>query len=352
MTIVVRRHLDLLDRDGPPGAAEVCVVLLHLGGPLSLESVEPFYVDDWSGPGSGSGGFSLQSRRDAARQAFEAVRDQLTADYQRLGGGSPVNDLVSQQARALENCLCHRPVMAASRGGRFRVFPGFRFGTPDIASAVAAARETGADRVIGIPLYSLPAVSTTGACVPEFQKACEQHGYQGRNLVIEPFSERPEFQGATAVRLRRTLDLIPEELRAEAAVLFSVVSEPLGRKGIARFLEQVEAAAQAILAGAGVDESRSAVAFLDRGGPGRWLEPALRAVAAARVEGGNRALVVLPLGWVTDDFETLHELDMRVPAELSALGIEKYRRVPLFNADPEFIQLLAQFVTERLGEAS
>ena len=352
MTIVVRRHPDQLDQDGPQDATEVCVVLLHLGGPTSLDSVESFYLDDWSGPGSAGDETSVETRREIAEKRFEEVKEQVLASYQRIGGASPVNEYVTHQARALENHLCRRPVMAAPGSGRFRVLPGFRFGKPDIASAVAAARDAGAQQVIGIPLYPLPAASTTGACVPEFRQACQQHGFESRYRLIESFSARPGFRSAVADQLRRSLDLINEELRTDTTILFSVVSDPLVRPGVDRFLDEVEATAQAILRGAGIDESRCLVGFLNRGGPGRWLEPSTRKAAADRVESGHRSLVILPLGWVTEDFDSLHELDTRTLAELAQLGLEKYRRVPLFNSDPEFIQLLGRLVMEQVGEAA
>jgi len=350
MAIVVKRHLDSREQGSEGSPAEVGVLLLHLGGPESLEALETYQLDLWSHPRiAPASGARRSSARGRAQQAFAAVSDELRAGYQRLGGRSPVNELIGHQALALQNRLCERPVMSAEAPGRYRVFPAFCFAEPGIERAVEQAREAGVRRLVALPLYPLETGSTSGLCLEACQQACDQAGLGPISSAIRSFAERPEFLEAAAVRLQRTLDLIPDEFRDRTTVLLSFASEPQEQSpsaGLKRYLAEVEQVAQAVLAQAGLPESRGLVAFQNRGGPGQWLEPATSELAALEIRGGLESLVVFPLGQVTDDFDTLHELDARLLAELHTLGIKKYRRVPVFNADPEFIELLARLVRE------
>jgi ferrochelatase len=66
--------------------------------------------------------------------------------------------------------------------------------------------------------------------------------------------------------------------------------------------------------------------------------------------GGRKHLLVVPVSFVSDHVETLHELDIEHREQARALGIEDYRVTPGLNDSPRFIQALSALVRARLAQ--
>jgi ferrochelatase len=94
------------------------------------------------------------------------------------------------------------------------------------------------------------------------------------------------------------------------------------------------------------------LAFQSRAGPVKWLEPStddkLKELAAA----GCKNLLVVPLSFVSDHIETLHEIDIEYAAEAKALGITDFRRIESLNDSPTFIRCLQKLVDDAIEFAS
>jgi ferrochelatase len=67
---------------------------------------------------------------------------------------------------------------------------------------------------------------------------------------------------------------------------------------------------------------------------------------------GSRHVLVIPVSFVSDHVETLHEIDIEHRAEAHSLGIQDYRMMPGLNDSQRFIAILAQLVRGRITEPS
>jgi ferrochelatase len=83
------------------------------------------------------------------------------------------------------------------------------------------------------------------------------------------------------------------------------------------------------------------LAFQSRVGPVKWLEPSLGWMLESLAGEGVRDLVVVPISFVSDHIETLHELDIEYREIAAHLGISGYRRAAALNTRPAFIRALA-----------
>ena len=72
----------------------------------------------------------------------------------------------------------------------------------------------------------------------------------------------------------------------------------------------------------------------------KWLAPEVAETLRALAAEGRRQVLMVPLSFVSDQIETLHEIDMVYAEEARAAGVE-FRRTPAFNDAPDFIALLA-----------
>ncbi len=333
---VVTRTLDhdaKKDGGAPP---ETAVVLLHLGGPSAEDDIERFHVALWS-----DAAVAPPGGERAARAAFELQRERWVAAWTHFRGRSPVFDFLSAQARALENRLNGVAPTAPTVSGKFRAFVGTRFGKPTIEEAVAAARASGAKRIVGVAMYPHASPASSGPCVAAFRAAAND------GVVIDDLASAVAaagFDEVLADHARRAFDLVAPKHRDKTSLLLAARSppEPTSRKDPS--LRALERTAQAVMKGVGFDEARTVVAFVASGGPAALLEPDVETLAVDLGKDKREAVVVVPVSVVTDDVDTLYELDVRVQGVLAEHGVKQVRRASTIGTDPRFIDALARRV--------
>ena len=71
------------------------------------------------------------------------------------------------------------------------------------------------------------------------------------------------------------------------------------------------------------------------------------------VKRGHRNLMLIPIAFVNEHIETLHELDIEYADEVGAeCGAEKIARCPTPNDHPAFIDAMADVVSKHLSQVS
>jgi protoporphyrin/coproporphyrin ferrochelatase len=347
--IPVTRHLDA----GSLGGAKprVGVLLLHVGGPDSTAGIAPFYGDLFAESEVLPLGLGELMRGSKIAGWLETALPELTQQYTLIGARSPLADLAASQALALENLLNGKPMMAMRTGGAFRVHAAQRFGRDSIREAVARFVELGVERLVAIPLYPCASRALSGLCVAEFERVVRGTPLAGRTALVESFHSHPGYLRAMVERIRRTLDLVPPVLRDETFLLFAVHSPPHARAKDDAYLDEIERTAQALMRAVGFDEGRSAVAFQSFRAPCRHLDPTIDEFVVERAKAGVKAMVTVPVSYVTDSFETLHDLDIRSYKHGAENGVKQMRRTPSLNADVVFLRALADLATTKLEPA-
>lgn len=91
------------------------------------------------------------------------------------------------------------------------------------------------------------------------------------------------------------------------------------------------------------------VCYQSRVGPGRWLEPSLHQTLHELAARGTANVLVVPISFVTDHVETLHELDLDARAGAKELGIRQFELMPALNDSPRFIEALGDLVLKAVG---
>jgi protoporphyrin/coproporphyrin ferrochelatase len=246
---------------------------------------------------------------------------ELTERYRAIGG-SPLTEVTRAQARALSE----RTGMPA--------FAGMKHASPFIADAVSEAKLAGIERLVGLPLAPHYALMSLGG----YQRTLEQAW--DRELVFVPgFHDHPAFIKAVRFLLQEGVaESRPERLFFTAHSLPArIIAE--GDPYRDQLLESCR------LVAAGVDLPEWEFAFQSASHTGEpWLGPDL---LEAVERSGARDVLVCPIGFVADHLEILYDLDV----EAQAFGREKgirIRRTQSFNVRPEFIEALAQVVTDAL----
>lgn len=313
--------------------AKIAVVLLNMGGPDSLDAVRPFLHNLFSDPEIlPVPGFV---RRPLAWWIARRRAPHSAENYRAIGGKSPLGEITLAQAQALE----------AELGPGYTVTVAMRYWRPRASEAARAVRDAGAQGLVVLPLYPQFSRATTGSSLADLERALADEGLGSLpREVIRSWEDFPPYAAALAECVREVRDDV-----GDATVLFSAHGLPV--KLIERgdpYLDHVRATVAAVMEHfPGVPHR---LAFQSRAGPVRWLEPSVADELQVLAAQGVRRVVVVPVSFVSDHIETLHEIDVEYGELARSLGFEAFRRSPSLNTRPAFVRALARLVLERTTE--
>jgi ferrochelatase len=211
---------------------------------------------------------------------------------------------------------------------------------PRIGDAVRELASAGVTRLVAIclaPHYSAASIGAYRRALDEAAE-CDAAGLEVR--FVERWGTHPRFIAALADRLDATLATVPAPHRRDAAVVFTAHSLParLAEEGDP-YPQEVEETARAVARRLGLPRWR--VAFQSAGARAvEWLRPRLGETLRELAEDGIRAVVVQPVGFVSEHVETLYDLDVVARRRAQSLGLA-FHRVPAASDHPELIAALA-----------
>jgi len=330
----------------------VGVLLLNLGGPESLEAVEPFLYNLFSDREiiQLPGGPLLQ--KPFARLIAKVRGPKVRENYRSIGGGSPILELTRRQASALERALNGSEESASTR---FHVGVAMRYWHPDSAEALAEMRDLGVRRIVALTLYPQYSSATTGSSLSALARTVTSvfpdEGFHW--TAIDRYPEEPEYLEALTDTVVEALDALPAAERSETVILFSAHGLPV------RFIQAgdpyVEEIARTRTGVLRLLEQRGRrhpwkMGYQSRTGPVRWIGPYTDQVIEELARAGTRSVLVVPLAFVSDHIETLYEIDLLFGGLARRLGIPGFHRTRMLNDTPRFMAALAGLVRSHLAQ--
>lgn len=321
------------------GPMTTAIVLTNLGGPDSLEAVEPYLYNIFSDPDVIQLPLGFLWQKAWARKLAQRRAPESRANYARIGGRSPILENTEVQARALEAAL----------GPGHRAYIAMRSWHPYTGEAVDALLADGVERVVHLPMYPHRSRATTGSSQNELRRVLREKAPSLPVFEVCCYPEAQGFVDAWADRIAQTLASIPAERRGRAHVLFSAHGLP--RKLVDSgdpYLAHVQASVRGIMERfPGVPHG---LAFQSKATRVKWLEPATEHALADLARQGVRDVAVVPISFLTEHVETLFELDMLIKDMALAAGLEGYHRVRAPGDHPQLIEELALQVRRALGK--
>ena len=307
--------------------AHTAVFLMNLGGPRTLAEVEPYLYQLFSDPLLISAPFG--PFRPLVAKLISKLRAPTSAEkYALIGGGSPLVPGTEAQARALEAAL----------GPGFSCHLAMRCGHPSTGEGVREALARGADRAVALPLYPQWANATTLSSLVELRRLWP------RELPLAEictWHDHPGYLDASANALRQALAEVPVALRDKLLVVFSAHGLPISmvKKGDP-YPTYVEISSRETARRAGVPSWQ--ITYQSKVGRAAWLGPDTVQFLEANAKG--RAVVTVPIAFVSEHLETLYDLDILARAAAEKAGAAIYRRVPALGTRPDFIAALVDLV--------
>lgn len=317
--------------------SRVAVVLFNLGGPDSLDAVEPFLRNLFRDPAiiRVPGPLRHLLARVIARRRGPEARD----IYRAIGGRSPLVPETEAQAAAVGEALADL--------GEIEVAIAMRYWHP---LSEAAARRLVAfkpDRIVLLPLYPQFSTTTTASSLRAWHAAAAVAGIAAPMQAVCCYPQAEGLAAGHAALIAPLLDAAGKV--GPPRLLFSAHGLP--KSVVARgdpYQWQVEETGRSIVARLGREELDWTVCYQSKVGPLAWLEPS----TVAEIERAGRdgvPVVVAPIAFVCEHSETLVELDITYREHARKAGVPAYHRVPALGTEPAFIAALAGLVRSALG---
>ena len=320
------------------------VVLFQLGSPDSAEAVEPFLYNLFRDPDIIDFPFARLAREPLARLVANRRARKVASHYAHmaehfgavLGCASPLKEFTRRQAVALETEL--------RRTGPARVVVAMRYWHPMIAEAIAEIEREGCNQVVLLPLYPQFSKTTTGSSLNEWNRVYRKNGNPVH--VVRGFYDYRPYLEAQVERINEKLSAFSGSEAEGIHLLFSAHGIPVSCVEAGDpYRDQVEATTRLVMELGGWRYPH-VVCYQSKVGPGRWLQPTLLGTLDDLGRRGVRNVLVVPISFVSDHIETLHEIAEEARDEAFSFGIRKFEMTEGLNDSPAFIRALTGLVRQ------
>ncbi|WP_032112862.1 ferrochelatase [Candidatus Paracaedibacter symbiosus] len=316
---------------------KIAIILQNLGGPDSPEAVRPFLYNLFADP-------AILTYTSPFRQLLAWLISSLRYQkakkiYEKIGGKSPLLENTNLQAQALKISL--EKLLPESI---VEVFLAMRYWHPFTHETVQKVKEFKPEKVVVLPLYPQFSTTTSASSLKLWQKLFKEKISQ-KTVCCYPVE--PGFIKAYQDLIVQEIAKVPENLPLR--LLFSAHGLP--QKIVDQgdpYAFQVEQSVASIM-GRTLSTYEHQICYQSKVGPLQWLGPSLEQ-SIEEAAKDKKAIIVVPVSFVSEHSETLVELDIDFKERAKSLGIPYYGRVPAVSTHPDFINGLAHLTLKYLTE--
>jgi ferrochelatase len=201
------------------------------------------------------------------------------------------------------------------------------------------------DEIVLLPLYPQYSKTTTGSSLNEWYRHWKRT--DPPVSVIEDFYQNTAYLDSVVDMVNGTLAQFPDS--ADVDMIFSAHSVPVAviDKGDP-YQRQIERTVE-LVCERGKWPGRRHLCYQSKVGASKWLRPSMHETVKRMASEGRQHLLIVPISFVSDHVETLHEIDIEHREQARSLGIAHYRMTPGLNDSPRFIRALSELVRARAG---
>ncbi len=309
------------------GPRPVHVVLMAMGGPDSLENVEPYLLD-------------VRGGRPTAPELVEEVRER----YRATGGKSPVLDIMQSVKAKLEAARPEVSVAVGMRHWRPRI--------ADVWVDEVAAEEPG--EVVAICMAPHDSEMTVGKYLELLDEGRSRAGGGIPVRRVRSWAAHPKLVEALTGTVLAGLDAFPADERTSVQLVFTAHSLPervlASGDPYPGEVASTVAAVAARLAELEGFERPHRFAFQSQGRSAEpWLGPTVEEILGALADEGHRTVLVAPVGFLSDHVEVTYDIDVEFRALAAKMGL-RLERTPMLNDSDALVDILATLVDEQLAQ--
>ena len=352
---------------------KIGVVLMNLGGPTSEPAVREFLENlfgDQDIINLGGGRTQTTLAKVISKFRYKGVAEK----YREINGCpngcmgskycynrqnkivsdccSPINSLTEAQRRGLEKKL-----KKEWPDHEVKVYTAMRYWLPFDYDVFQEAMDDGVDHLVLTPLYPQFSFTTTGSSLRNWEDIRQRYEAENKSpgwqeYAIKNYHLNQNYLNSLNDRINEALESeFTEEERRQTHLVFSAHGTPLYEveKGDP-YTWQIEETVNAIMEMRGQKESWW-LGYQSRVGPNKWTQPNTEDLVIRLINYGVKNLLMVPVAFVTDHIETLHELEIELPEELEEqnLHYNKLKATKGINDHPSYLQALKEEISLKIG---
>ena len=311
------------------------IVLFNLGGPDSLENVEPFLFNLFNDPAI----LNLPKfiRYPLAKLISKRRAPIARKIYQEIGGSSPILKLTMDQADSLQNLLNTK-----QNNTEYKVFVTMRCWHPRASKTTQDVKKFNPNEIILLPLYPQYSAATSGSSLLEWKETASKNNLDIITKTICCYPEDKKF-------IKAHSKLIIEKVKNLNNFKLIFSAHGLPEKNIKKgdpYQWQIEQSVKRIM-----DEIKNInvdyiLSYQSKVGPLKWISPSTEEVI---VENSKlkKHLVIVPIAFVSEHSETLVELDIEYEKLARNNGCTDYTRIEALGVNENFIDGLSDLVLNK-----
>jgi ferrochelatase len=301
------------------------ILVVSFGGPEGREEVIPFLENVLRG-------------RNVPRERMLAVAEH----YYHFGGKSPINQQTRELIAALEDELGRHEL-------KLPVYWGNRNWHPLLPETLRKMKEDGIRRALGFVTSAYSSYSGCHQYRENIARAQYEVGAGAPGVdKLRAFFNHPGFIEATVERVRDALQTIPSDAQENVQIVYTAHSIPVSMANSSDYVKQLEEVRHLVSGALG--QKNDALVYQSRSGaPGQpWLEPdILDYLREARTKNLASAVVLAPIGFISDHMEVLYDLDVEARQLCDNLGLPM-ARAKTVGMHPKFIGMIRELILERM----
>jgi ferrochelatase len=259
--------------------------------------------------------------------------------YARIwtASGSPMVSLSNQLRTELTGVLAQRMLAP------FSIELGMLYAEPTVASALARLRNSGAQRILVVPLFPQYCGASTGAVYDQVNAELRRWRWLPEMRFIAEYHDHPGY--IDALRASVVQHWQSQGRTERLLISFHGIPERYFQRGDPYFCK-CQKTARLLAEELMLTDAQWSVSFQSRFGAARWLTPYTANVVAELPARGVHELTVVCPGFAIDCLETLEEIDIENRERFLAAGGRRFLYVPALNARPEHTRALADLIAQ------
>jgi len=313
------------------------VLFINFGGPQGPDELEPFLRNLFDDV------LPLPNLvKSVAVPAIASRRSKTVGENYAEIGWSPLVPMTLKQVDAVRQALgSDAPPIAV----------GMQYTAPTLEQALDELDELGVDRLVAIAMFPHWSFATIGSAFEMLHEALEATGRAHWPVHHAPaFYDHPRYLDALASTITRGVESLDGQ--GPVHLLFTPHGLPLSliRKGDP-YPDHVRETVRRVIDHLGWTDPVH-VGWQSRVGPVKWLEPSTEQVIRDLGQAGAERVCMVPIAFVSEHIETLHEIDIEYAEVAHHAGISHYGRAPALDLEQGFVDCLAALVQDGLAHFS
>ncbi|XP_050545027.1 ferrochelatase, mitochondrial isoform X2 [Daktulosphaira vitifoliae] len=319
--------------------------MLNMGGPQHVNQVHDYL-------------HRIMTDRDMMQLPFQNIlgpyiakrrTSEVQKKYAEIGGGSPILKWTNIQGKL----LCEKLDKISPNTAPHKHYVAFRYVDPLTEYTLKEVEKDGAKRIVLFSQYPQYSCATAGSSFNAIYSYYQKKKFPDniKMSVIDRWATHPLLIKAIGSRISDEIKQFKEIDRNNVVILFSAHSLPL--KAVNRgdaYPSEVSATVHAVMEEIGYTNPYALV-WQSKVGPLPWLGPFTDDALKGYVKQGKKNFILVPIAFVNEHIETLHELDIEYCKELGEeLGVENIRRAAAPNDHPLFIDAISDIVSQHLRD--